>query len=405
MQLSDLSPTPSSLIALERFVNEGTRTYSPHAAFSGVHERYQSHHATPSFFVPTFLVPKSEVHVIRADPDPKLERAFVQTDGVFVPIHPDIRDDPAIPFLPAVTRYPAGRSFGVQPTASTRTVLVGDPPGPFFLKLHLPRRISRFVRRLRWVSVQFSVMISADLREFRCEGFGYLPETIGIAIGDRATGWGAVVREWQPRPALDSDRILIPAFALFGHDRRRPTDPQLLKQLIDRHQADPLTFVTDIIVGPLIRQWCQAYRERGIIFGSHAQNVLMELDLDYRPTRLIHRDLDVQVDPAVRQRRGLSTGFPKSRIGIEIQEPIERALSLKYDWFMGHHFFDYLARVLQDQWAIDPHRLSAAARDIFHDAFPEADRFFDRYTYYYRPEPSPDNDSRLLRTDVVPVWR
>lgn len=405
MQLSDLSPTPSSFIALERFVNEGTRTYSPHSAFSGVHERYQPHHATPSFPVPTFLVPKSEVHITRDAPDPKLEQVFIQTDSVLVPIHPDIRDDPAIPFLSTVTGCPAGPSFGVEPTASTRTVLLSNPPGPCFLKLHLPRRISRFVRRLRWVSVQFSVMISADLRDFRSEGFGYLPETIGIAIGDRATGWGAVVREWQPRPAVGSDRILIPAFTLFGYDRRRPTDPPLIRQLIDRHQVDPLTFVTDAMVGPLIRQWCQAYRERGIIFGSHAQNVLMELDLDYRPTRLIHRDLDLQVDPLMRQRRGLSTDFPKSRIGIEIQEPIERALSLKYDWFMGHHFFDYLTRLLQDQWEIDPRRLSAAARDIFHAAFPDSNRFFDRHTYYYHPEPSPDNDSRLLRTGVAPVWR
>lgn len=406
MLLERLDERPATLLYLERYVNEGTQTYSPHAGFSAVRAEYQPRIGLPRFGATSLLVPPERVAITRDNPDPALADFYLRENQVVLPLHPEVIADPSIRYVSELRQLPRAENLLVSPTASTRTVLVEEPTHrPHCVKLHLPRRISRFVRRFRRISVEFSVLISQDLRAFAAERWAYLPESIGIAYGSVADGWGAVIRELTPWPVVAEQRILVPCFSLYGGDRFAPGDPPLLTQLIEHHHADPVQFTLENLLLPLIRQWCQAFGERGIVLGCHAQNVLLELDARFQPRRIVHRDLDIQVDPRVRQAQGLSTDFPKSRIGIEIHEPIERALSLKYDLFMGHHFFDYVSRLLEQRYGVGPQTLWQACQATFRQAFPDANRYFDGHTYYYNPEVSPTNEFHLIDTGEPPHWR
>ena len=182
----------------------------------------------------------------------------------------------------------------MAPTASTRTVLTTETSTGVphhFVKLHYPRRISRFNRRLRQKNVHNSVAGSGDVANVRFEKFAYLPDALGFTFGKDASAWGFLVREIKPRPFVEGKRFLIPYFALYGGDLKSPDDQPLLVQLIERLQADPQPFVIDEIMVPVLECWAKVVQERGILLESHAQNVLLEIDDDFRlrsrgPSRL-----------------------------------------------------------------------------------------------------------------------
>ncbi len=389
---------------MERFMGGDSRTYSEFASINEVPLKYQPASDERTFFIPAVLGPREQFGIALDSPSQEITNLYVRGDSVAFPVHPDTWATDSVPFLDTLKKLPrAPQRISASPTASTRTVLVPEPV-PHFMKLHLPKQISRFVRRLRAVSVELSVMVSRDLRELRNSGFGYFPETIGMYVGKGDDGWGAVIREFAAWPPPDGPRMYIPFFALYGKDRRAPSDPPLLVQLIRRHDADPVRFTLDRIMKPLVSSWCKAYRERGIIFGAHGQNVLLELDRNLSPTRIVHRDLDLQIDPEVREQCGLSSDFPKGRIGIEVKEPRHAALSLKYDMFMGHHCFEYMAGVLREHFGTDPEELRSGAQEEFHRTFPDANDFFDDAVYYYAPNPTEFNGYPLVKVGV-PQWR
>jgi siderophore synthetase component len=234
--------------------------------------------------------------------------------------------------------------------------------------------------------------------------FGYLPETIGIGIGQGDEGWGFVVRETTPRPFVAGEHKYIPIFSLFSGDSNSPADDPLLVQLIRLHGEEAMQFTISHIIDPIISSWVRTYKERGIIFGAHSQNVLLEVDRNLYPTRIIHRDLDLQVDPTIRKVKGLHMDFPKSLIGIDVKEPLNKVLSLKYDIFMGHHLFSYISQVLEKYFAVDPKLFREKVKEVFHREFVDADNFFDNRVYYYSSEPSVFNEYPLV--DVgEPEWR
>src|SRR6266542_2446251 len=100
-------------------------------------------------------------------------------------------------------------------------------------------------------------------------------------------------------------RFLIPYFALYGGDLRHPEDRPLLVQMIERLGAEPQSFVIGEIMIPVLDCWAKVVRERGILLESHAQNLLLEIDSDFRPRRVVHRDFDVWVAAETRNQAGL----------------------------------------------------------------------------------------------------
>ena len=202
------------------------------------------------------------------------------------------------------------------------------------------------------------------------------------------------MREAAQRPSVEG-RLLIPGFALFAQDIRNPDDPPLLAQIIERLDAEPLSFAVEEIFAPIVECWCAA--ARGFLLESHAQNTLLEVDSDFRPRRIVHRDFDVWIDSEARRRLGLDSSRLNLGAGPDPGRPIEQRYSVVYDRFIGHGFFDYLLDLLKRNYGIAEERVLSCVREVFHRAFPDADRFFQA-------------DDVLLRQDFHPLaasssWR
>ena len=109
--------------------------------------------------------------------------------------------------------YPAGPAITVVPSANVRTVFVtaidGGRVEPHFLKLHYPRRLSRFTRRLRRPIIGLQLWVADELARI---GAPVLPEVAGGVLGDDARqAWGYLVREWPAGSATPAMRSSQPS--------------------------------------------------------------------------------------------------------------------------------------------------------------------------------------------------
>jgi siderophore synthetase component len=394
---------------MERCVDEGTKSYSQFAARNEAAPQYQATDDRPWFDLATVNAPKTRVSVFHADPLPSLLSFYLRPNEVLFAMHPEIWEQTGIEHMGELRAFPRGDSIRVAATASTRTVFVLAHSGRVprhFLKLHFPPHISRFSRRLRYKNIRNSIAITRDLADFRFDKFAYLPDTLGFTFGADDTAWGFLVRELTARPAREST-FLIPCFALYASDVSSPADPPLLIQMIRRFGADPAAFVVDHIMVPVIECWARVARQRGILLESHAQNTLLEVDQDFRPTRIVHRDFDVWVDSDVRRRLGLDVPFYKVGIGSNHSDSIEQHYSLVYDHFIGREFFNCLLAVLRRHFdGIDEALVRARVSDAFHRSFPDSRSFFPAHTtFYFSSEPKGENDFPLVDTRQPPEWR
>lgn len=213
------------------------------------------------------------------------------------------------------------------------------------------------------------------------------------------------MREAVPRPLVE-DRFLIPCFALYAGDSKQPDDPPLLVQMIERLDAEPASFVVNEIFVPVIECWSRIARERGLLMQSHAQNTLLEIDRDFQPRRVVHRDFDVWVDLETRCRAGLESPFIGVGIRPDMVHPVEQFYSLVYDRFIGHEFFDYVLAVLKRFFGIDEESVRSRVREAFHRCFPDADRFFPTHSmFYFSREPPPGREFALEDMRQPPIWR
>lgn len=139
---------------------------------------------------------------------------------------------------------------------------------------------------------------------------------------------------------------------------------------------------------------------------SHAQNTLLEIDQEFRPRRVIHRDFDVWIDLEARRRAGLETPFLGAGVGADTGRSVEQYYSVVYDRFVGHEFFDYLLAVLKRFYAVDEEFVRSRVREAFHWSFPDADRFFPARTmFYFSNNPPPGHEFMLEDMRQAPVWR
>lgn len=78
---------------LERYRNEGTRTYSPHAAYTECRPEYQPTMGAPEFDLPVWSLPRSAVRVYLADPPAALEAHYLPGDRALFAVHPQVVTD------------------------------------------------------------------------------------------------------------------------------------------------------------------------------------------------------------------------------------------------------------------------------------------------------------------------
>ncbi len=406
MKLTDIFNDPNaSWLYMEQFVNGGTRSYSSFASLSEVDPRYQPWSGNRSFLLPVYDLPLKTPHaiMISAKCDERLLQEYAPGSVLRMPVHPEALSSVQKDLAAAVP------SFQIEaiPTASTRTVGVGSATEtnlPFhFLKLHLPKRISRFNRRLRKSVIEFCIQLSQELLLDTPPHFTFLPEMLGGMGGEE--GWGYIARSASPFPASEGVKALIPLFSLAGKDIHHPDDETVLAQLIAYHHADPLQFTLRHIIGPLIHSWCSAATHSGILLEAHGQNTLLEVGVDLVPGRIVHRDLDVYVDQYVRTEQGRDNSWiPDARYA---DHAVERAkmYSLVYDSFLGHHLLGYLTRFLEDRYGIDPRSVQQEASNVFARAFSGKAGLFSRTRFYYKDILFEENGWELADTGELPLWR
>jgi hypothetical protein len=405
-------PWLPSLLYLDRYRNEGTRSYSRHAAYTEAGPEYRPVSGKDRFELVAYEIPREHVRVHEANPPPALEELYVKRDTVVFCLHPQVLDQCAGDvYLDRTLRLGRSRNgIAVAPSSSTRTLYVVDEEvsRPHALKVHFPFRVSRYGRRMRDEVVQQAVAVSEELERWVGRGgdLTFLREVLGVAHPNvepdapRAEHWGDLVRDMVPFPAVESDRALVPGFALYGMDAFDPTRPPLIAQLADA--ADPLGWTLEHVLLPTIRQWIGCFRELGLVLEPHGQNTLLEVDESGAPTRIVHRDLSVAVD--MRRRRDLGLG--EGRLNGYNRTEDGAFNSIAYDKFMGGHFFERLAAaVLPACPAATLDDLARPCRDEFERLFPEHERYLPRSVHYFAERRDRFGKPHVEDTGALPPWR
>ena len=94
-----------------------------------------------------------------------------------------------------------------------------------------------------------------------------------------------------------------------------------------KFNSNPVSFVLENILFPVIRQWITCFLEFGFLLEPHGQNLLLELDPKGRVTRCVHRDLSLGID--MRRRRDL--GRDNSRLNAYNRMETGSFASIAYD--------------------------------------------------------------------------
>lgn len=403
MKLEQITEGQSALLHMERYVVEGSRSYTTFNQYFEIPEIYRPTSDFPSFNLQPLMVPRELLEIYQANPNSDLQRLYTVGEEVPFYVHPELlNNDHEVTDL---RRFPRGEAIQVAPTSSTRTVLTlesnrGLPP--HFLKLHLPRMISRFPRGLERSNVKYGLSICNELDNIGVDKFAYLPESIGLVY--KATDQGVIVREVQPRPTPSAQRYLIPFFALYAKDIKNPQDQPLLVQLVERLGEQPKSLVVDNLITPLIEIWCNLAKKRGILHDSHGQNTMLEIDDQFKPTRIILRDFDPIIDPQVRIDKGLDNSFLEGMLGVGMY-PMEQLYSAMYDYQVSNHLLDYLARTANQYFGTSVAEIEGLGREVFGQHFINANQYFPETMFYYLDRLYPDGKFRLYDTQQRPRWR
>ena len=420
------SLTVGDLLYLERFVNVGTRTYSKMSNYTELPRKYRPEtEESSSFEIPLIRLPRQCVECTVANPSAALQKYFMHENEktVSFAVHPvvfEVSENDQPPWLNLVKKAQARFKTPVvcvAPFASSRSLLALDPEGdtkrhlpPFVIKCHCPVRISRYIRDLGPQTIRHSVLMSHELER---SGIPILPETLGIslpAVRGGKCGWGFIVREMTPRPAILGCRTqLIPCFSLYGRDVHDIEGDPLLVKLI-RHQSKKhaADYILDYIMLPIIRNFCSTFLRSGILLEAHGQNILLEIDASTcEPLRVVHRDFDLVLDSRIRTGRGLQMeSFVEAELESGYSEHSESGwLSMIYDSSIGHHHFDYLADLARDYFGVKKTFLQEQCQKAFAEAFPNSLDYFPNDVHYYADTAIERDNYPVVSTGKKPVWR
>lgn len=319
MNLTDLHSPLEDWLYLERYVNIGS-----------------DHKFWLELDIPRQFHPLSDTvdfHLYQIDNLEYSRMGKVSTD--YFPIHP------AINSLYLSQGYSTTEtSAKYAPSSSARTLFSRDGKG--FVKVDLPLKIGRFNRRLVKSDVIFSQQIDATITQIREQakphgiGFGILREIGGGFFTDTTGREPAFIERemtpyWITKPDKPASRLfMVPLFSLPAQDPKGKCKP-LLIQIIDKHNKNPIQFILQSIIIPLIDAW-HTLAKYGILWEMQSQNTLFALDANYLPHGVVIRDNDAAyinsflsspTDPPLRD------SYIKHVIGLR-GESIERT-SLSFD--------------------------------------------------------------------------
>jgi siderophore synthetase component len=350
--------------------------------------------------LPHAIIPYADLKIYLAAPSKDISKEIFTADGAKFFVHPETLEEITMPLLEWSTK--------VQPTSSTRTVV---PKGKdYALKLHLNKRLSRYIRRLSDSSTEHSILISSELEKSLDDcpaSFGFLPETIGISYKDI----GMIVRELTPRPYVkdregdreSENRILMPLFSLYSVDLNDKDHEPFFLQLIRHHQSDPLEFFIEYIVRPIFENMSYYINNHGLLLESHGQNILVELDDSYNIKRMVHRDFQsIYIDKDIRKAKGLEDRFQKHIMGVECQK--ELSYGLVYDQYFGRYVMDNFVSLISSSYGIREDKIIGRVKEMFHEYFDASS--FPKDSYYMMDKKMfTDNNTVCNKYNERPKYR
>ncbi|MDP5291119.1 IucA/IucC family protein [Oceanimonas sp. CHS3-5] len=400
-----------SLVYADRYRNEGTRSYSRHAAYTEARQAYRPDADHGGFELPVFALPRAQVSVYAANPAPALLAQYLNDEQALFCLHPQVLE--ALPYDPYVRHILASgiRQTGIEviPSSSSRTLYVRDGVIPHAIKVHFPFRVSRYERKMRDEVIEQAINVSLELEQGIARfdhQFAFLREVLGVVHHSlneetgRGENWGYLVREMSPFPQVPEPRSLLPGFALYGRDFFNPKARPLLFELIG--ERDPRQYVLDHIMLPIVRHWVQAFRQFGYLLEPHGQNLLLELNDKQQVSRLVHRDLSVGIDMRRRRDLGLGSGHLNDYNRMESSE----FHSITYDKFMGSHFFDRIVAECQAEYAgLNRDDFCGPCREEFARLFPDHARYLPPTVWYFSERRDQYNKPLYQNTGQSPEWR
>ena len=350
-----------SFIYLERYVNQ--RYYSRFCNDSEVSGCYTPKKGVNSFFL------------LSVAPEKTLTNNFNYKNSLFEIffVHPDFP-----------VKGAKKSNITAFPTASTRTVLIRDFNNqPFFVKLNLPKRISRFSRGLTSSSVDHSLKVALEVLEIckKNSEFGCLYEPAASCLRN----FGCLFREFNASPR-NRDRFLIPMFSLYSYDLRNPSDELLIKQLSEKNGLS-VEEILRWILEKIVSFWFKSFLEKGLLLEMHGQNTLLEIDNSFNLKRVIVRDFtSTRIDKNIRNKNRLDINYRKKIIGKNSFFSRKKELSLVYDFLISHHFLSPLINVCSSKYNIDTGKLEEFVRNIFRKHLSGKNSLFPKCCYGYTDE-------------------
>ncbi len=400
-----------SLVYADRYCNKGTRTYSRHADYTEAGETYRPDSKYPGFDLPVFEVPPDLMHLYTANPPKELKAAYLTQNGVLFCIHPQVlekcKNDPYVKKTLSVQKRIS--SIPVSPSSSTRTLYVKEKGLAHAVKVHFPFRISRYHRKMRHEVIEQAINISRELErgiDHMDHQFAFLREVIGVSHRNldpdspRGENWGYLIRDMRPYPMVDETRHLIPGFSLYGRDFFNPDKTPLLFHLVGNQ--NPRMFILENIMFPIIRHWVDCFLNFGYLLEPHGQNILLEIDGDSKIQRVVHRDLSLGIHMKRRRHIRLSNEGLNAYNRMEGDE----FLSITYDKFMGHHFFDRLVSLCREKHPyLKDEDFSGPCREEFSRIFPDHETWFPKTVRYFSEARDQFNKPLYEDTGMAPGWR
>jgi hypothetical protein len=274
------------------------------------------------FTVKSIWVPEEELHTaLQDDAIPKdIQKIFVKTENgkryfrLF--IHPESENF----YQELIKKHPpVEQAFEATSTASSRTVVMrpkGQESPVFFTKLSLDVELGGVRRTVPAGEVARSVGTSRYLKALEAEqpsNFSAMREVVGIS----PKGWerGGMIVRLVPDSVIKGDTKLVPLFSLYAKDANGRS---LLQDMAEKAGMDPSQFVKKNILEPFYKGWVEWNINGAVTMEAHAQNVLLELDREGKPTgRFVHRDLGgFNIDT--------NSPFYKQRAALDVFSTLEK---------------------------------------------------------------------------------
>lgn len=219
------------------------------------------------------------------------------------------------------------------------------------IKLHFDNVIGRTSRHLRDVQCQKSDFVRTVFEQIiqdvnsneSIEEFGVLKESLSIYHPEARIG--CVLREFQGFPYKQKNkRFILPFFSLVAQDVLNPLHPIILHQVEKKHPG----IIGKSILPMLFRTYMMLALEYGIVNEFHGQNVLLEIDQDLKPKRVIIRDFqDCHLDNDFRELLGKPT-FPE-QLSFSASSWNKHTVSMFRSMLFDFKFTEYLIKPLLDK--------------------------------------------------------